>query len=161
MDAPALLLDLHGKLLRAAAAHQGQHFAGLAVAGRHLHRKGIITVNMKNKFIRLDFVCAYLRHVNAPQTAQFLAVFEAALGVGQNSALTEPGSSPGSTIVPGALPSQDPGCVHVNPAEAKAKVVVTIEEPIIFTAAPGVTVEQAFTWDPAAPEFVPQLHPAP
>ncbi len=56
MDAAALLLELHGKLLRSASASQSLHFEGLGAAGRHLGCIGAIPPKTKNQLIKLDYV---------------------------------------------------------------------------------------------------------
>lgn len=79
MDAPAILVTLHGRFFRIACAHVGRHFDGLGAAGRHLHREGIIDNRLKNRFLRLDIVAAYCRHASEPLADSILAEFAAAL----------------------------------------------------------------------------------
>ena len=83
MDSAALLLDLHGKILRAACEHQSKHFEGLGAAGRHLFRTGTVSAKMKNQLSRLDFTCAYVRHISKPFADQFFEEFSNMLSVAQ------------------------------------------------------------------------------
>jgi hypothetical protein len=80
MDAAALLLELHGNLLRAASASQSLHFEGLGAAGRHLFRIGAIPPKTKYQFIKLDYMCAFVRHISRPYADQILADFELSVG---------------------------------------------------------------------------------
>jgi hypothetical protein len=74
MDGAApFLLGLHGQLLRLVCAHSDHHFEGLAVAGRHLFKKGAIDSATKKKLQNLDVVAAFLRHVSEPLCESIVA----------------------------------------------------------------------------------------
>jgi len=75
MDAAAILLALHGRVLRAACRHQGQHFQGVGAAGRHLFRAGTIPAKVKNQLLKLDVVCGFLRHASEPSAEHFYTSF--------------------------------------------------------------------------------------
>ena len=48
------------------------HFAGLASAGRWLHREGWVDARMKKRLAQLDTVSAFLRHTSAPGCGLFV-----------------------------------------------------------------------------------------
>merc|ERR1719382_805166 len=66
--AAALLLELHGTLLRELAALAGQHFEGLARASRAFPA---LSSSQRRRLRDLDVTCNYLRHVTKPLTANF------------------------------------------------------------------------------------------
>jgi len=75
MDAPgahvasaeAILLDLHGRLLRLLSWRAGVEFEGLATAGRYFR----LNNRLKKKLCRLDAASAFLRHASVPKAASF------------------------------------------------------------------------------------------
>ena len=74
-----------------ASAQAGTHFEGLAVAGRHLRRQGVIDQSTKRKFEHVDTVATYLRHVTEPLCDRLLASVKGQLGntgqqIGKNEA---------------------------------------------------------------------------
>ena len=93
MDAAGILLALHGRLLRAACAHQSMQFEGLGAAGRHIFRKQLITAKMKNNMIKLDYVCGFLRHANVPAADQMYEVF-ASVAAAATAAAAQTGPQP-------------------------------------------------------------------
>ena len=68
-----LVADLHGRLLRRLAAHMDQHFAGLTVASRAAHRRGLINNKIAKKLKQVDDAFNVLRHITAPSVAGLLA----------------------------------------------------------------------------------------
>ena len=77
--APAILLGLHGSLLRQACARTGEHFAGLSAAARMLRRRGIINNKMQKQLTHLDVAAAYVRHATMPLAARIEAELNAML----------------------------------------------------------------------------------
>ena len=75
--APAILLGLHGSLLRQACARTGEHFAGLSAAARMLRRRGIINNKMQKQLTHLDVAAAYARHATMPLAARIEAELNA------------------------------------------------------------------------------------
>jgi len=66
-SASALLLDLHGRLLRACCASSGRHFEGLASAARCLAKDGRIPSVTKRHLLNIDTTAAYIRHISEPR----------------------------------------------------------------------------------------------
>ena len=62
--AAALLMELHGALLRDICAAANQDFAGLAVAARACRRAGKLDNQLTKRIVQVDTVCAWLRHAN-------------------------------------------------------------------------------------------------
>ena len=61
----AIMVPLHGTLLRMASDSTAMHYQGLAIAGRDFFRRGRISLGMKKKFLNVDRTAAYIRHITA------------------------------------------------------------------------------------------------
>ncbi len=81
MDVASFRFVLHGRLLRVGCEHLGHHHERLAVLGRVLFRKGYMSAKFKTKFLRLDIVCGFLRHITEPLANQFFFDFQTMLSV--------------------------------------------------------------------------------
>jgi len=70
MDSPAaMLIDLHGRLLRAMAERGGRHFQGLQQAVRH-HRSSL-TGRQQKRLLHVEVAYNMLRHVRRPLVNDF------------------------------------------------------------------------------------------
>ena len=67
--AAALLLHLHGEVLREAAARTGRHYEGLGQLSRSVPG---LTSRLRRRLCQLDAAAALIRHVTKPLCEQFL-----------------------------------------------------------------------------------------
>jgi hypothetical protein len=67
VTAADLLIGLHGRLLRMAAASTGRHFTGLGTMARLLKLPG----GLAKKLARLDAATAFIRHATIPDSENF------------------------------------------------------------------------------------------
>ena len=75
-EAAALLMGLHGVVLRRLCEEARCHFEGLSVAARRLHMDGRIDGSMKKKLMQLDTAVSLVRHVSAPSCGAFVEKLE-------------------------------------------------------------------------------------
>ena len=71
MDAASLALQLHGRILRDLAVHDGRHFQGLRAAAAHLRREQKINNQVAKRLARLDDACAVMRHITVVSAEAF------------------------------------------------------------------------------------------
>ena len=88
-DAVAILLCLHGNLLRKMAKAAGMHFQGLRAAASCLRKRGAITSQMAKKLGRVDDAAALCRHLTEVSANNFLGDIERCLDVYAGGQLAE------------------------------------------------------------------------
>ena len=96
-EASALLLMLHGRLLRALCAQDVQDFAGLAQAARHYKQ---LSTSQRRRLRELDAVSGWLRHINQAKANQFFNDISAAIGAPALPSSCSPASSPPTSFTP-------------------------------------------------------------
>ena len=79
MDAPALILQLHGNVLRHASEVTGGHFEGVGVAAKSLYKSGLVDAALRKKLNQLDIAAAFVRHATRPKIDEFLQGFKTAV----------------------------------------------------------------------------------
>ena len=72
-DAPAIILQLHGSILRLLCHRSGTSFDGVGSVARALRRSGHPNNAMKKKLEQLDIAAAWVRHANGPRAARLLS----------------------------------------------------------------------------------------
>ena len=89
-EAAALLLRLHGALLRRCCSWAGKHYEGLAMAGRELGNARAIDKVTQKRLQTLDLVAAWIRHVSEPRCKNEVRCLEKQLrGATNNSFVTK------------------------------------------------------------------------
>jgi hypothetical protein len=88
MDAAALLLALHGQLLRLISDAHGAHFEGLGQCARSKRFSG----GTSRRLRQLDHAAAWIRHVTGPRCSTFLAEIHRELALSEAAPATAVGS---------------------------------------------------------------------
>eukprot|EP00929_Paragymnodinium_shiwhaense_P089181 TRINITY_DN49383_c0_g1_i1.p1 TRINITY_DN49383_c0_g1~~TRINITY_DN49383_c0_g1_i1.p1 ORF type:complete len:347 (+),score=41.19 TRINITY_DN49383_c0_g1_i1:64-1104(+) len=88
MDAPALIANLHGQMLRMLCNEMRIHFVGLRSAAAHARRRGLLSNQTVKRLGRLDDAFAVTRHISAPYAKEFVDCVMTELKPGASSAET-------------------------------------------------------------------------
>ena len=78
--AAAMLLELHGALLRQTAVATGVHFQGLNAVAAHLRRQGGCSRTLLRRLGHLDSAAGVVRHITSASSEQLTLELAAAFG---------------------------------------------------------------------------------
>ena len=96
-DAAALILEVHGRVLRMACTRLDQHYEGLAKIARVLAQRNMIDGSMKRTLLSIDTAAAFVRHITLPKNDMLLIKLEQML---TPPAATYAATAPAETVAP-------------------------------------------------------------
>ena len=139
-NAAALILDIHGHLLRIACAKLGQHHEGLAKAARVLAQQRLISDSMKKAMLNVDTAAAFVRHITQPKNDMLQDQLKSMLDTRKQDVDDAP--------MPGETPTTPP---EANPVAKVNSSTRHRKAPRGGTATPDAVVQTA-----AVPQPVPR-----